>query len=148
MNIYQAKRSDIPKIVPCSWEYTSMMPNNVKLDPDHLVACWERFFDSGIGVIYLAEENGGVIGGIGGIKYQEIFTGNLTAVEMFWFISEGKRGAGIKLFKLYEQWAIDNGCKRIAMIYLPFSMPEKLERFYTLNGYRLLEMHYEKELQP
>jgi GNAT superfamily N-acetyltransferase len=144
--IYSATKADLPKILECSLEYTQAMPNNVKLNPDHLISSWERLLDLGIGVIYLAEENGEVIGGIGGVRHAELFTGNMTAVEMFWYMKEGKRGTGIKLFKMFEQWAKDNQCARVAMIYLPFSMPEKLDRFYTKNGYTLLEMHYEKEL--
>jgi len=146
IKIYRASIEDVPKIIPCAKEYTEAMPNNVILNPDHLIRHWVNFIQNGIGVIILAEEDGVVIGGIGGLKYPELFTGNLTAVETFWYTLEGKRGVGIKLFKLFEEWAKENDCRRIAMIYLPFSMPDKLDRFYTKNGYKLLEMHYEKEI--
>jgi GNAT superfamily N-acetyltransferase len=70
----------------------------------------------------------------------------MTAVEMFWYTAKETRGDGIKLYLKFKKWAKDNGCKRLAMIYLPCSMPDKLKQFYESEGFSLLEMHYEVTL--
>jgi len=143
--IYQASLSDIDKIIPCAVEYTDIIPG-MEFNPGHYTAFWGNMLKSGAGAIFLSEKDGVVEGGIGGIKYPEILSGRLTAVECFWYMSKKSRGNGIKLYFKFKQWAKEQGCKRLAMIYLPCSMPEKLKKFYELEGFILTEMHYEVAL--
>jgi GNAT superfamily N-acetyltransferase len=143
--IYQATVEDIPKIIPCAIEYTSIIPG-MEFDADHYVKFWQNMLKSGIGTIYLSETDGVINGGIGGIKYPEALSGRLTAVEMFWYTAKETRGDGIKLYLKFKKWAKESGCKRLAMIYLPCSMPDKLKDFYEKEGFSLTEMHYEVTL--
>lgn len=147
MALIQATQSDIPRILPCAREYTDIIPDMV-FDADHYVKYWQRVLKSGLGVIYLdVDADGTVTGGIGGIAVAEPLSGRLTAIEMFWYTAQGRRGAGVKLYSRFKAWAREQGCTRLAMIYLPCSMPEELKRFYEREGLSLLECHYEGPLK-
>ncbi|ACH40479.1 MAG: hypothetical protein ACD_55C00094G0002 [uncultured bacterium] len=143
--IYQATVKDVPKIIPCAAEYTDIIPD-MKFNPDHYVQFWQNMLKSGLGVIFLSEVDGVVLGGIGGIKFPEALSGRMTAVEMFWYTAKETRGDGVKLYLKFKKWAKENGCERLAMIYLPCSMPDKLKAFYDKEGFSLIEMHYEMAL--
>lgn len=143
--IYQATIYDLEKIIPCAVEYTDQIPG-MEFNAEHYLSFWRGMLQSGVGTIFLSETDGVINGGIGGIKYPEPLSGRMTAVEMFWYTAKETRGDGIKLYLKFKKWAKDNGCKRLAMIYLPCSMPDKLKQFYESEGFSLLEMHYEVTL--
>jgi GNAT superfamily N-acetyltransferase len=143
--IYQATIEDIPKIIPCAVEYTDQIPG-MEFDAKHYVDFWRNMLTTGTGVIFLSETDGVINGGIGGVKFPEALSGRLTAVEMFWYTAKETRGDGIKLYLKFKKWAKEAGCRRLAMIYLPCSMPEKLKTFYEKEGFSLIEMHYEMAL--
>ena len=146
MRLFKATVEDVPKILPCGVQYTNKI-KDMPLDADHWLGTWREFIDAGTGVIYLAEDdNGFIVGGIGGICYPCLLTNRKTAVELFWYTDDEHRGEGVKLYNLFEQWARDEGCERMAMIYLPDSMPAKLDIFYRRKGYFLRECHYEKAI--
>ena len=50
------------------------------------------------------------------------------------------------LFNKYESYAKSIGCKRIGMVHLENSMPDKLKRLYTRKKYKHIESMYLKEL--
>lgn len=131
-------------------QYTDIIPN-CDYNHDHYAAELRRFISSGTGVIfYLEDDDGQIVGGIGGIKYPCLLTGKLTAVELFWYVDKERRSGtgGVRLFDAFEEWAKAHGCAKVAMVYLPCSMPERLYAFYERRGYRLAEMHFEKEIKP
>ena len=147
MALVKATVADIPRILPCAREYTDIIPG-MEFNAYHYVEYWRRALTSEIGVIFLdVDPSGTVTGGIGGIVSPEPLSGRLTAIEMFWYTAAGRRGAGIKLYNRFKQWAREQGATRLAMIYLPCSMPDEIKRFYEREGLSLLEMHYEGELK-
>lgn len=101
---------------------------------------------SGVGAMLMLEDNGILVGGLGCLKYPDLHSGELFAVETFWYVLPEHRGAGLLLLEAYEKWARDNGCVKCAMIHMVDSMPEKLEVVYKRKGYSLIEKHYVKEL--
>lgn len=149
MTIIAATLADIPRILPCAREYTDIIPN-MEFNAYHYMEYWRRVLTSGLGTIYIdVDDQGTVRGGIGGIISPEPLSGRLTAIEMFWYTAKAHRGGsiGIKLYNRFKQWAREQGATRLAMIYLPCSMPDELKRFYEREGLSLLEMHYEGELK-
>lgn len=66
------------------------------------------------------------------------------ATELAWWVdpSARKEGVGEKLLEAFEFWANKIGCKHVVMA----ALDEKLEKFYTSKGYRLVEHIYTKEL--
>jgi len=63
---------------------------------------------------------------------------------MFWYTPKDKRMAGVGLFVAFEDWGFSQGATEIQMVHLVDSMPEKLEQFYTREGYQLIEKRYLK----
>lgn len=114
--------------------------------PSVFEASWTKFYGLGMGQIFKLEEDGKVVGAIGGMIYPDPNDGDLVASEMFWFVEPEARGGGIRLFIAFENWAKERGAKRIAMIHLQSLAPEALERLYFRKGYRKTESHYFKTL--
>lgn len=87
-----------------------------------------------------------IVGGICIIFTESMLDGVLECSELFWYVDEKYRGKGISLLLHAEKYAKKRGAKRMIMIYLINSMPEKLEKLYTRMGFRELERSYIKEL--
>lgn len=107
---------------------------------------WTSFLSSGLGVIFVLEADGKLMGAIGGLKYPDPNSGEWTATEFFWFVDEACRGKGLLLLKRFEEWARGQGCKKILMVHLLDLMPEKVKRVYERYGYKAIEVHYAKEV--
>ncbi len=126
----------------------------VPLNEAHYRGVWEHLLASGDGVMFLMQEQGffaeerKIVGGIGGVRRQDLLTGEWKAIELFWYVSPEFRKSlsSVRLLDHFEKWAVAAGCKRVAMIHMELSMPAELKEFYGKRNYRLIESHYEKEL--
>jgi GNAT superfamily N-acetyltransferase len=114
-------------------------------DLARFTAMWTGLLASGAGAIFVLDD-GEIRGAIGGVAYPDIYSGELTATEFFWFVSEAHRGGGIRLYRAFERWAKAKGCARIRMVHLMDSMPEKLQTVYERLGFEAAEVHYSKDL--
>jgi GNAT superfamily N-acetyltransferase len=112
-------------------------------DPDYYTTQWQRFIDTGIGLIWALSYNGSVVGGIGGIVSPDLLCGKPTLIELFWYVTPSHRKRGILLFREMERYVNEHNL-RWAMIHMERSMPEKLKLFYSKQGFRLLETHWIK----
>jgi GNAT superfamily N-acetyltransferase len=143
--IRQVKIEEIPKVVWFMKEFEKES-KFVTVKPEYAIPLWEKTISTGIGTMFILEEGGEMIGGIGGFKSPIPHSGEMTAVETFWFVTPKKRGRGIGLLNAFECWAKEQGCKKIAMIHLADSFSDRLEKFYLRYGYELVEKHYIKEI--
>lgn len=119
---------------------------HVKVNVDHTTGTYTRLMETGTAVFLVLEENDQMIGGLGAIKFPDLHSGEMTAVETFWFVTPESRGKGLLLFEAFEKWARREGCKKAAMIHLADSYPEILEKLYKRKGYQLVEKHYVRYL--
>ena len=109
----------------------------------------EDLIRSGNGVVLLSVgDEGEIQGGICAIKGRDRHDGTLYAVEDFFFVFPQYRKMGVahELLEAFESWARDEKCHKVAMIHLVDSYPEVLKKFYEVNGYKLIELHYAKDL--
>lgn len=145
MRLFKATLDDIPRILGCAREFCAIIPD-MPLNEEHYVNQWTGFVRDDIGVIYLLEDVGEIVGGIGGIKHPELLTGRMTAVELFWYVRpEFRHGTWpIRLLHEFEVWAALHECHEIDMIHMECSMAERLEGFYQKKGYTLYETVYRK----
>uniref|UniRef100_A0A6M3IPD8 Putative acetyltransferase n=1 Tax=viral metagenome TaxID=1070528 RepID=A0A6M3IPD8_9ZZZZ len=120
----------------------------VKVDPEYCRRIYSDMIGRGMAKGFILIEDGNIHGGIGGLIGPDLHNGEKTAVETFWFVAPGFRGGlgAYELWRKFEEWAKEQGCKKVAMIHLSDSYPERLERIYKARGYKLLELHYVKEL--
>jgi GNAT superfamily N-acetyltransferase len=118
----------------------------IKVDVDHTDKTYRELIKKGIGQVFLLFDGETLMGGLGCIKSPDLHSGELTAIETFWYVAPEYRTGfnGMELFFRFEQWAKEEGCKKIAMIHLSDSSPERLERLYARMGYKLAEKHYVK----
>jgi len=119
---------------------------HVEVDIDHSVASYTSFIKNGIGAMLLLKHAGTIIGGLGCLKYPDLHSGKLTAVETFWFVTPDHRGRGLMLLDAFESWGKRHGCKKLAMVHMVDSYPGILEKLYIRKGYKLIEKHYVKEV--
>lgn len=148
MRIVRATIEDLPRILECAREFTSIIPG-CPLDEAHYVATWREFLLSGAGAIFLIENDGEVVGGIGGVSHPDLLTGRKIAIELFWYVKEKFRGGlhSIRLLFEFEAWAKQVECTQVNMIHMECSMPSEMKSIYERQGYELFETVYRKELK-
>lgn len=119
----------------------------VKVDVQYAHDRYQEFLESGMCKVYYAETDDGQIqGSIGFLISKDLHDGKKIAIETFWFVDPTYKGLGKELFKKFEEEAKNLGCEKLAMIHMVDSYPDTLKVFYERQGYRLLEMHYIKEI--
>ena len=108
---------------------------------------YQKLMESGIVKIYIAETDEQIIqGAIGFMLSGDLHDGKLVGIETFWFVDPSYRGIGKELFNTFEKEAKELGCEKLAMIHMVDSYPDTLKAFYERQGYKLLELHYIKEI--
>lgn len=118
-----------------------------RFDPERFRALWSELYNAGAGVILASFDEGTITGALGGIVHREIYGDRLIAEEFFWFARPEHRGAGVALYRCFEEWARSRGAAAIQMVHLFDSMPEKVARFYLRSGFEPVEMRYQKDLK-
>ena len=143
--IKKTKISDLPKLSIIG-DYFKTLSDHVDYSIDIFTAYWTHLITNNSGAIFTYEKSGNIAGAVGGVKYPDINTGILMAMEMFWVVLPEAKGRGLSLLNRFESWARDEGCKKIIMVRLLNSMPEYVGKIYMKKGYRPIEEHYVKEL--
>src|SRR5208283_3886472 len=146
--IRAAKISEVRKVTEFMKAFEQASAT-VKVDVEYSIKRYQDFIASGKGqMLMLVDENDELHGSLGYLIAPDIHTGNLIAVETYWYVDPKHRGHGIKLVKEFERIARERGCKYTAMIHMMDSYPVELEKVYEHMNYRLIEKHYLKELTP
>ncbi len=120
------------------------LPGN--LNAETFVKTLTQIVAANFGVVYAAEENGKIVGGFAGSIMTDFLSGDVVASEIFWYIEEGHRGAGLQMWAEFEKEAVKRGAKRLLMLHLMSVNSDILPRLYERRGYRLLEQTFVKEL--
>lgn len=141
-------REEIPLCFPSGLSFYAEVSLPGRFSAQHFQASWERFYDLDMGVIIGLWEGDVYVGGIGGILAPNPNTGDLTAVECFWYVMPEHRGArkGIRLIEAFEAWAKSKGASQIIMVFVNGRKDSQLDRLYERMGFRVLETNYVKEL--
>jgi GNAT superfamily N-acetyltransferase len=149
MNIAKATMHDLSKLQNCAQRFYASSRFLTKFDMARFVKIWAGLLESESGVIFLLLDNGqNAVGALGGVAYPDIYSGEMIASEMYWFVMPEYRGGGIRLYRAFEEWAKEQECLQVRMVHLLDSMPEKLERVYRHFGFTPAEVHYVKDLEP
>lgn len=117
-----------------------------KFNRQSFIDSWKGFLNMNLGNIVTLVEDNKIVGALGYLFYPDPNTGDKYASEFFWYVLPEFRKNGLKLLEKFEWDCAVSGVKRITMMFLHNSMPEKLKKLYELRGYTLLESHYIKEL--
>ena len=146
MKVRRIMPSGLGKLLPMAESFwlEGKMPGI--FNPVSFVSSWLTVLDSGMGVIWVLEDENKVIGTLGCGIYRDLNTGDLVASEFFWYVLPDHRGRGILLLREFEKWAKNIGAKRVIMVHLTKCMPERVGEIYKKMGYEMLETHYVKEI--
>lgn len=107
---------------------------------------WKALIDSNNGQILCLFKDDEIIGAIGFIFSPSLEDGVLTCTEAFWYVDENNRGKGLSLLLHLQKIAKARGAKRLLMVHLNHSMPEKLKSVYERLGFSAIETIYMKQL--
>lgn len=144
--------NELNKALECASQFfiESRLPGTLNFE--HWKLEWTNLINSGIGEIfaYISEDTAsGELKGILGVMYFPCsMTGELEALEGFWFMMPSDRGGvgAIRLLKRFEEEAKNRGCKRIKMVHLMEVNPEQVSSLYDRMGYKKLQVTYVKEI--
>lgn len=89
-------------------------------------------------VLVVAQGDGLVVGAIGLLVAPHFASGDLLASEVFWYMDPAHRGAGVRLLRAAERWAVAFGAVGVSMV----APNDRLGAVYERWGYQLLERSY------
>ena len=123
---------------------SSIYADRVRFNSDALANSLRQFIASDIAVVMVTEQNGNVVGVIGGVVGPHYLTGGKSASELFWWVEPEHRGVGLPLLRAYEDEAQERGAQYSGMI-CPFGS-SNVEKIYSKSGYVPLETIFFKEM--
>lgn len=149
--IREALQSDVPRIVAMFGEFvaSTQYAQYVGNDPTFCEQAMIRFMQSDDAALFVVDSGDGlvghsVIGMLGMMCFQQPFSGETVASELFWWLDPNHRGHGGWLLKRGEKWARAKGATRINMM-APIDKPRVAETYAAL-GYSACETVFQKDL--
>lgn len=113
---------------------------------DVFVGSWKALLSAGAGGMFIARRRDDPVGAIGFLLYPDANSGELMAMEAFWYVRPDARGVGLRLLDAYESAARASGARGINIAHLCDGKQGKLERLFERRGYKAREVHYWREL--
>lgn len=144
-----ATADDLEALKPMALKFAAQAGHFEGFDwAERFVPFWTALLESGKGVILYLCDGDQVVGSLGGLAFDEPYTGRPVALEFWWYVEETHRrgGGGEDLLNEFERWAAHMGCEETRLAFLTNSMPEVVKRIYEKRGYAPIEILYKKVL--
>lgn len=99
-------------------------------------------------IMILAMDGDKPVGFIAAVASETLLTRDKLAHEMAWWMEPEYRKSrvALELVQAYEFWAKKVGCKLIQMSTVETDQVEKISKYYSRKGYRLIERSFLKEI--
>lgn len=118
-----------------------------QLNEDHFTSTMAAYIESGAAFVVCRVVNGFLEGALGAAIAKDFATGELTCSELFFHITESKRGfLGIKLMAEFEKEAKRRGARRIFMMHMLGEGACNARPLYERRKFVLKENVFCKEL--
>ena len=151
MIVRNAIAEDLPRYLPLAQAFHAASPMHGVIPFD--VNGFSNFFlqavqNSNLGV-WLAEDDGVVIGITGALFYPMYFSPTSMVVqELWWWLTPESRGkgAGQAMYKTIESWASAKGAVALFMIALEDERADKMANLYAQKGFRPMDRTYIREV--
>jgi len=142
--IRPATHEDVPALVVMGQQFaqTEMYRDVLHENPEQMAVVATNLIEHESGTVLVLEREGVLVGMIGIICTLHFLSGEMYAGEVFWWVTPGQRGDGVRLLRAAESWAIESGAKTLQMI----APTERVGRFYDRMGFARMETSYQKEL--
>jgi len=142
--IRPATRADVPALVVMGQQFaqTEMYRDVLHENPEQMAVVATNLIEHESGTVLVLEREGVLVGMIGIVCTLHFLSGEMYAGEVFWWVTPGQRGDGVRLLRAAESWAIQHGAKTLQMI----APTERVGQFYDRMGFARMETSYQKEL--
>jgi len=145
--IRKAELKDIDAVVELTKDFfeESISDYGLTLDDITIRETISNYIKNLVGIV--AEDEGKVIGVIGGMLLPSIFNKNqLIGQETVWYVQKNYRNGsvGLKLIKSFEDECKSRGTDLIIMGLMGNLNTEILDKYYKKRNYKLLEREYIK----
>ena len=142
IKVRDAIESDLPYMLEQAKEFYDYYPVPIKYDPAHMANLLLDMMESGI--VLVAEEDGQVLGGIGGIMGGNIYDPTyITLTEMYLWVAKASR-KGRAMHHLIKEFT-KRGEVADAVVLCYTKLTPSLGRIYERYGYELMETSHVKE---
>lgn len=108
---------------------------------------WKALTSTGIGEFWVARDGSRIVGAIGILFVNDLFSGLSSATEIFWFVSKEARNGGrigIGLFNQFEKRCDERGVRLRQMAHISGLNDDPLSRLYARRGYVSAERFFRK----
>jgi GNAT superfamily N-acetyltransferase len=146
MNITSLFSSEIPLLFPIGHAF-SKEASRAAFNEVAFQKYWGGLLDLSLGEIYVVRKDSKtVVAALGVVFTPDMFSGVLTAAEVFWYVLPEfrKGGAGLVLLDHFEKSARERKCQEILMVHFAH-LGAGLQKLYESRGYTLLEQTFRKE---
>jgi GNAT superfamily N-acetyltransferase len=146
MTVRQAQVTDLDRVVELGRRFLHEGPYAEELadNPERAGAFTHNLFNTPGARILVAECEGKVVGVFALLAYPHLFSGELTAVELIWYVEPEHRAGGIalKLLAEAEHTAREMGCLRMQLT----APTEEVGKLYKYcGGYKKIEVCYQRK---
>lgn len=145
-NVREATEEDKLDVILLAKQFLKESKYPFSLDVETLDSNFSNAIDHPNFLILVLEVDKEIVGMLVGATAAPLFSKDLIATELAWFVEKPYRTSrpALKLFKKYEEWAKESGCKFITMV--DIDTLADLGDLYTRKGYTMTEKTYVKEI--
>ncbi|SEB73291.1 Ribosomal protein S18 acetylase RimI [Pseudomonas saponiphila] len=136
--IRAAKHSDVPRLIELGTMLHEISSySSMAFSPEKSAAFLHELIN-GAGVVFVAEVNGEVVGGMAGGIIDQWFSDDLIAYDYSLFVEPSKRNGvvAVRLIRAFQEWAKIKGAKQIYMGIGTGVNVEGTTRLYESQGLR------------
>jgi GNAT superfamily N-acetyltransferase len=120
-------------------EYAGRLSAN----PEQMRSLVTQMISAETAAVFVAERAGALIGMIGLLRFTHPLSAECFVSELFWWVEPEYRGAGVRLLRRGERWAVEIGAVKVQMI-----APNPLVgRLYERCGYVRVEAIYQRTVR-
>ena len=144
--IRQATADDILDVVMLAKQFHKELKPPYRFDREFMMQQYQQAISYPRWFIWVAVVDDDIVGFLGAVTAPTLFSVDLQAVELGWFMEKGHRDSreAIALLIKYEQWAKAQGCKTVNMGNL--AKLSDLTPLYERRGYQLYERTFLKDI--
>ena len=151
MIVRRATAADLPEYVVLGRRFHAASPVStaIPFDPEGFGIFYLNALQNPDAGLWLAEQDGKMIGGAGAIIYPMFFSpSNFVVQELWWWLEPEARGtgAGKMMYQAIEDWAVENEAKAMFMLALEDTNVSKMANLYARKGYKPMERTFIKEV--
>ena len=135
---------DVPALVAMGQQFaqTEMYRDVLRENPDQITVVMTNLIDCEAGTILTLENETTLVGMMGILCTPHFLSAEMCASEIFWWVTPGHRGDGVRLLRAAESWAKECGATKLQMV----APNERVGRFYDRMGFKRIETSYQKAL--